>query len=338
MDSLILLPFVRGSEIRAALVAAAANLENDFRTKGESISDDFFLKGPSEAISPQNNTIIFANNADTLAGLASHAISRTLTGCLLIVPFDDTIDRFADQLAERNFVARARNPKYAYAIIAGILYPLSRWRGELTRPIGTNAWAAEDTEIADGTVIEPDVTIGQGARIGKGCILMHGCSIGPHVEIGDGCIIREKAVAGDLGFGFAFDGKRPPVRLPQLGGVKLGKDVELGAFSTIGAGTMRPTVIEDYVKISDHVHIAHNCHIGTRTIMTGGVIILGSSTIGPDCWLASGAIIRNRITLGSEVTVGMGAVVTENIASGLTVIGVPAKPTDRPAGRPISQS
>jgi len=251
---------------------------------------------------------------------------------------DDTIDRLADQLAEHNFVARAKNPKYAYAIIAGILYPLSEWRGELTRAIGTNAWAAENTEIADGTLIEPDVTIGQSAKIGHNCILMHGCTIGPSVEIGDGCIIREKAVVGDLGFGFAFDGKRPPLRLPQLGGVRLCRDVEIGAFSTIGAGTMRPTVIEDYVKISDHVHIAHNCHIGTRTIMTGGVIILGSSTIGPDCWLASGAIIRNRITIGSEVTVGMGAVVTENVASGLTVMGVPAKPTDRPTGRPISQS
>ena len=335
MDTIDPLPPIGEAAIKSALSSAAEKLGGDIESVS-ALPAGFSLKGPSEASDPENGTIIFAGGKTIAGGFVDVCRERRLAECLVILPAEAPADKAAEELAERNIVIRAKNPKYAYALIAEALYPLAFWRGDLTRKVGVNAWAAEDAFIAEDATIEPEVTIGRGARIGRGCILMHGCSIGPRVSIGDGSIIREKAVIGDLGFGFAFDGNRPPLRLPQLGGVRIGVDVEVGAFSTIGAGTIRPTVIESFVKISDHVHIAHNCRIGARTIITCGVMVSGSTTIGPGCWLAPGAILRNGIELGSDVTIGLGAVVVKDVASGLTVMGLPAKPTDRPAGRPVS--
>jgi len=338
MDFIEILPPIEETSIRLALSLAAQKLGADIKSVAI-IPAGFSIKGPSEAANPENGTIIFASGKTLASGFVDTCRERRLADCLIILPAEMSADAAASELAGRNIVVRAKNPKYAYAMIAGDLYPLASWRGNLVREVGAdgaNAWAAEDALISEDVVIEPDVTIGRGARIGKGCVLMHGCSIGPRVSIGDGSMIREKAVIGDLGFGFAFDGDRPPLRLPQLGGVCIGIDVEVGAFSTIGAGTMRPTVIDNFVKISDHVHIAHNCTIGERTIITCGVMVSGSTGIGPGCWLAPGAIVRNGITLGSDVTVGLGSVVVSDVASGLTVMGLPAKPIDRPAGRPVS--
>lgn len=330
MDSLgSFLPPLGRAAIVAALTAAAESLGMGFLSVPDGIPEGFALSGPSEARDPRNGTIVFIGRLD----LAAEARARNLAGCLVISPFE----AWADFLAAGNLLVRARNPKYAYAAIAGALYPLAAWRGALVREIGPGSWSAQDARIGENTIVEPGVTVGQGARIGKGCILMHGCSIGPRVEIGDGSMIREKAVVGDLGFGFAFEGNRPPLRIPQLGGVRIGREVEIGAFATIGAGTMSPTIIEDHVKISDHAHIAHNCRIGARTIVTCGVMVSGSSIIGQGCWLAPGAILRNGIELGADVTVGMGAIVVADVAAGLTVMGFPAKPVDRPAGRPVSR-
>jgi UDP-3-O-[3-hydroxymyristoyl] glucosamine N-acyltransferase len=335
MDFIASLPRIEATSIRLALNLAAETLKDDF-VFAAALPAGFLLKGPSEAKDPKNASIIFAGAAAIKAGFTALCRERRLADCLIILSAEALADKAAEELADSNIVVRAKNPKYAYALIAGAIYPLASWRGTLERKVGANAWAAEDASIAEGTVIEPEVTIGRGARIGKGCILMHGCSIGPRVSIGDGSVIREKAVIGDLGFGFAFDGDRPPLRLPQLGGVRIGVDVEVGAFSTIGAGTMRPTLVENFVKISDHVHIAHNCTIGEKSIITCGVMISGSTRIGSGCWLAPGAIVRNGIELGSDVTVGLGAVVVNDVAPGLTVMGLPAKPIDRLSGRPVS--
>jgi len=323
------LPPLGTAAIRAALAAASESLGKDFLSVVDGVPEDFSLSGPSEARDPRNGTIVFIGSHEA----AAEARARDLAGCLVIAPFE----AWADFLAVRNLLARAKNPKYAYAAVAGALYPLAAWRGVLEREIGQGSWSAPDARIGKDTIVEPGVTVGRGARIGQGCILMHGCSIGPFVEIGDGSVVGEKAVVGDLGFGFAFDEGRPPLRLPQIGGVSVGKGVEIGAFATIGAGTMRPTIIEDHVKISDHVHIAHNCRIGAESILTCGVMVSGSAVIGRGCWLAPGAILRNGIALGAEVTVGMGAVVTGDVASGLTVMGIPARPVDRPAGKPVSR-
>ena len=335
MDFIGSLPRIGEAAIRSALRLAVEKLGGDIDS-AVALPVGFSLKGPSEAGDPENDTIIFAGRKAIAGGFLDICRERRLSDCLILLPAEATADAAALELVERNIVVRAKNPKYAYALIAGALYPLASWRGTLDRKVGANAWASEDVFIAEDVMIEPEVTIGRGARIGRGCILMHGCSIGPRVSIGDGSIIREKAVIGDLGFGFAFDSDRPALRLPQLGGVQIGVDVEVGAFTTIGAGTMRPTMIESFVKISDHVHIAHNCQIGERSIITCGVMISGSTTIGPGSWLAPGAILRNGLTLGSDVTVGLGAVVVKDVASGITVMGLPAKPIDRPAGRPVS--
>jgi UDP-3-O-[3-hydroxymyristoyl] glucosamine N-acyltransferase LpxD len=310
------------SGIEKAIDEAAAELGADLKQDGRGLPGEFSLSGPSPASAPRDGTIVFLRSADP-AGLERLA---GLRGCLLILPLECDPEVVADAAARGNAVLRAKNPKYAYAAIASSLYPLTSWRGEMTRPIGPSAWAAPDAVIEDGVVVEPFVTVGRLSRVGAGTILMRGASIGPAVEIGPSCVIREGAVIGDLGFGFAFDGDRPPRRIPQIGGVRLGSGVEVGALSSVSSGTMEPTTVEDDVKINNHVHIAHNARIGKACVIGCGVTVSGSVAIGAGAWLAPGARIRNKASVGAGAVVGMGAVVVADVAPGVTVAGVPAKP------------
>jgi UDP-3-O-[3-hydroxymyristoyl] glucosamine N-acyltransferase LpxD len=132
--------------------------------------------------------------------------------------------------------------------------------------------------------------------------------------------IHETAVLG--GEGFSFVAGR---RMPHLGGVWLGADVEIGPYVTIDRAVLGETIIESQVKIDAHVHVGHNAKIGQGTIITAGAIIGGSARVGENCWIGLGAVIRNKIWVGSDTTIGMGAIVTADVPAGVTYVGNPAR-------------
>ena len=149
--------------------------------------------------------------------------------------------------------------------------------------------------------------------------------IGPRVVIGDHCVIHPMAVLGGPGFGFADapDGER--LRMPHVGGVILGSQVDVGSFTTVREGTMRPTVLGDLVKVDDHVHIAHNCQVDVGAVITAGATIAGSVRIGAGAWIGPNATISDGCVIGADVFIGAGAVVLRDCLAPGVYSGNPAR-------------
>jgi UDP-3-O-[3-hydroxymyristoyl] glucosamine N-acyltransferase len=116
--------------------------------------------------------------------------------------------------------------------------------------------------------------------------------------------------------------------MPHVAGVYIGDHVVIGALNTVASGTIHPTVVEDYVKTDDHVHIAHNCHIGARTLITACAELSGSVVVGPDCWIGPNASVRDGVDIGAKAFVGIAANVVGPVSAGETVMGNPARPRD----------
>jgi len=124
------------------------------------------------------------------------------------------------------------------------------------------------------------------------------------------------------GFGFDFEEDGTPVRIPHIGNVIIGNNVEIGAKNTIARGTIDNTVIANNVKIDDQVHIAHNCFIGNNTIITACVEISGSVTIGENCWIGPNCSIIQKVTIGDNTTIGIGSIITKDIEANKKIMGL----------------
>ena len=173
--------------------------------------------------------------------------------------------------------------------------------------------------------ISPHVIIGNNVVIGDNTIIYPNAVISDNVKIGKNVVIKSNTTIGQRGFGFEFDKKNTPVVIPHVGSVVIGNNVEIGACTTIAQGTLKNTIISDYVNIDDHVFIAHNVKIGKRTMVVACSEISGSVTIGVDCWLGPNCSIMNQITIGDGVLVGLGAVVIKSVPDKVIVTGNPAK-------------
>lgn len=192
-------------------------------------------------------------------------------------------------------------------------------------------------EIAASAVVDPsafigaDVAIGRFSTIGPGVTVGDGTVIRDHVvlsagtSIGRACLIKSRAVIGEEGFGFDFDEGGSPVRIPHLGGVEIGDDVEIGVGSVIARGTLDSTQVHNRVKIDDLVFIAHNVVIGEDTLVIANAEISGSAKIGRGCWIGPSASLINGVSVGDRAYVGIGAVVLKDVAPDTVVVGNPAR-------------
>jgi len=148
---------------------------------------------------------------------------------------------------------------------------------------------------------------------------------GVPVEIqgGEPTFVGEGTVIGGPGFGWVG---QTPRRFPHIGHVWIGYGVEIGSNVTIDRGAIGHTVIKDYVKIDNGVHVGHNASVGSRSLLTAHCVIGGSARIGEDVFVGLGALIKNQVTVGDRATIGMGAVVIKDVPQGATVVGNPARP------------
>ena len=154
---------------------------------------------------------------------------------------------------------------------------------------------------------------------------MTGARIGPKVTVGERSVIKENCVVGGWGFGYALSKGTPPLRIPHVGGVTIGRDVEIGSFTTVCSGTIDPTILEDHAKVDDHVHIAHNCHLEQGAMVIACAEVSGSVRVGARSWLGPNCSVLDRISIGADCTVGLGAVVRKSLPDGSVVAGNPAR-------------
>lgn len=195
--------------------------------------------------------------------------------------------------------------------------------------IEANCTIAAGVRIAEDVVIGPNCVVGENCEIGAGTRLVASVTLGTATRIGRRCLIHPGAVIGADGFGMANHEGRW-VKVPQLGGVVMGDDVEVGACTTIDRGAIRDTVIGNGVKLDNLIQIAHNVEVGDHTAMAAGVGISGSTRIGAYCTLAGAAGLAGHLELADGVHISGMTAVTHSIREpGVYTSTVPAMPHAR---------
>jgi len=232
------------------------------------------------------------------------------------------------------------DPYAAYARIATLLVPArphaaGRHPRAIVHPgsqVHDSAWVDANAVIEDEVRIEADVVIGpgcviaRGSRIGEGSRLVANVFVGEHSRIGRRAMIHPGVVIGSDGFGFAH-AEGQWVKVPQLGAVSIGDDVEIGANTTIDRGTLDDTVIEDGVKLDNQIQVAHNVIIGAHTAIAGCTGIAGSARIGARCTIGGGVGIVGHTEIVDDVHItGMSFVAHSIREPGLYSSGTPLEP------------
>ena len=210
----------------------------------------------------------------------------------------------------------ARNPYATYARIASVLHPLPAAKpgAHPSAVIERGVRIEAGVSIGAGCVIEEGVSLGVNVVLGPHCVVMRNARIGDNtrlvarvtvcadVSIGERCVIHPGVVVGSDGFGNAPD-NGAWVKIPQLGSVQVGNDVEIGANTTIDRGTLKDTIIEDGARLDNLIQVAHNVRIGAHTAIAALVGIAGSTTIGKHCVIAGKVGIADQLEICDGVTV-----------------------------------
>jgi UDP-3-O-[3-hydroxymyristoyl] glucosamine N-acyltransferase len=258
-------------------------------------------------------SISFLSNSRYRAQLAS-----TRAGAVIVAPRD------AGAISRPKLLTD--NPYAVYARVAAIFHPPAAPMSG----IHPTAIIAATAKVAASAMVGPNVVVGDGAAIGEraqihaGCVVGDRCSLGDDVTLyprvvlyansvlGARTIVHSGAVIGADGFGMAEQDGRW-LKIPQIGRVVIGRDVEIGANTTIDRGALGDTVIEDDVKLDNQIQIGHNCRIGAHTAIAGCVGIGGSTTIGRNCKFGGAAMIIGHLDIVDGTTISATTGVYESI-------------------------
>ncbi len=178
--------------------------------------------------------------------------------------------------------------------------------------VGAQCYVAASARIAAGAVLGPQCIIGPDCTIGTQTHLVARVTLALRVRIGQRVLIQPGAVLGGDGFGLAWAGEHWE-KVPQLGGVRIGDDCEIGANTTIDRGTLEDTVLEDDVRLDNQIQIAHNVHIGAHTALAGCAAVAGSARIGRHCLIGGGAGVLGHLEVCDRVTITAMTLVTHSI-------------------------
>lgn len=235
------------------------------------------------------------------------------------------------------------NPHALFARIASLLYP----EPAPTPGIHPSAVVDPEARIDASSEIGAHAVIGAGAVIGARCLIGPACLIGPQASIGADCrlvarvtvaqrsqlgervLIHAGAVIGADGFGYAREGERW-LKVPQIGAVRIGDDVEIGANTTIDRGAIDDTVLAEGVKLDNQIQVGHNVQIGAHTAIAACTGISGSTRIGARCMIGGGCGFAGHIVIADDVVITGMAMVSHSISEpGVYSNGIPIEPARR---------
>jgi UDP-3-O-[3-hydroxymyristoyl] glucosamine N-acyltransferase len=296
------------------------------RLEGEVVGDkSIILNNFAPADCAQKGDLTFAENADFFARADQSAASAIIVDA----PFSSA----------GKALIRVPNARIAFAKILALFFP------EPVPPPGIHASAvvAASAQVHPTAFVGPHCVVGEGARIGPRSVLHGGNHLGAGCQLGEEVIlfpnatiyarsivgnrvrIHAGAVIGSDGFGYVLDSGRHR-KVPQIGNVIIGDDVEIGANATIDRGALGPTVIGKGTKIDNLVMVAHNVALGEHCIVISQVGIAGSTRLGNYVVLAGQAGLAGHLTIGNQVTIGAQAGVMNDIPDGEKWLGTPAQP------------
>ena len=220
------------------------------------------------------------------------------------------------------------NPYACYARMAAVICPATVYEAGVhssavvaasarvaeTAHIAANAVVEENSSLGANTYVGPGTVVGPDCDIGENCLLHANVTLVRSVTTGDRCIFHSGSVVGADGFGNAKaeDGW---VKVPQVGGVRIGNDVEIGSSTTVDCGAIDDTIIEDGVRLDNQVQIGHNVHLGEHTAVAASAAIAGSARIGKRCMVAGMAGIKGHTEICDDVTILGKGMVSKNITS-----------------------
>lgn len=232
-------------------------------------------------------------------------LSQTRAACVIVAP------QFQALASSRGACIVADDPYLYFA-------RLTQYWKKLSAPMAAanihpSAVVHPDAIIADSAMIGPLCVVERGAKVGDYSQLKSRVTLGEFCEVGQRCIVHSGVVIGADGFGFAPN-QGAWEKIEQLGAVKIGNDVEIGANTCIDRGALNDTVIEDGVKLDNLIQIGHNVHIGKHTAMAGCVGVAGSARIGAHCTVGGGAVILGHLSLADGVHISAASVVTRSIS------------------------
>jgi UDP-3-O-[3-hydroxymyristoyl] glucosamine N-acyltransferase len=263
------------------------------------------IKGIRSLDAANETDIAFLSNAKYASQLQT-----THAACVIVAP------QFADASNQR-FASIVADDPYLY------FAKLTQWwkkksiekSGELSKPqIHPSCVIGQDVQIAADAKIGPLCVIEDGVVIGARTVLKARVTVGEGCQIGYDCLIHSGVVIGADGFGFAPDKSNGEwIKIEQLGNVRIGNYVEIGANTCIDRGALEDTVIEDGVKLDNLIQIGHNVHIGKHSALAGCVGVAGSAKIGSFCTIGGGAIVLGHLSLADHVHISAASVVMRSI-------------------------
>lgn len=285
-----------------------ANLIN-----GESTHDDILINNFSSLCAADSDSICFYNEKKYKDDLLN------TNAALVVMKKSDSILRSGPSIY-------VDDPYLAYAKISNLFINKLKKKFvhktasidktsklDPTIYVGPNSTIGSHCLIGKDTQIGPNVSIQDNVIIGNNVIIHSNVSIENDTIIGDDCQISSGARIGNDGFGYARELNGKWLKIPQIGKVIIGKNVDIGANSTIDRGAIEDTIIEDGVKLDNLVQIAHNCLIGENTVIAGCAAIAGSTKVGKNCMIGGAAMIKGHIEIADGTIISGGTGIGKNI-------------------------
>lgn len=287
----------------------------------------FVVSAPATSKSSNANGLTFAENDIYLEEARSSGVGA------VIVP--ESVTEFPKPFL------RSKSPRLSFFKLLTLFQPQFGGNGTLhpTAAIGDGvnvegASVGAYAVIESGAQIEPGATVMAHAYVGPGCIVRKGAIVMPQavllrdVEVGEDSEVGPGAVLGHSGFGYVWDGQQQ-LRVPQVGGVILGKNVHIGALTAVDCATADNTAIGDDTKLDNLVQVGHNVQIGKHGVFASQVGIAGSTTIGDNHMAGGQAGYNDHICVGDDVVVGGRAGVLADLPEPGTYLGIPVVPKNR---------